>query len=299
MMQLNWTASFRASCLHAAHATALGLVAADVRLAEAIAEPVHTLRLAMQSAGLPRDVLWWHLTGLAVLVDSRRELAERALTKTVGAGRAAQLTSRVAASLAAIEAAMRRAAPDLAEDLPARGAALQQAWNERGLELLHHVNRRTDPQVAVSQAQVVLVHPFLGGGGAAHLPYNNVHIEALPDEPPREPALPELLRLLWLLSQLNLDVPTLSEHIDGQRLPAVAELAMVPVTLQAAEDAGVLRLNLETLDAALRAWQIVTPPEVDPVEILWRWWGTYLDAQPRWDVAFTALDRMLGGPAAP
>ncbi|MCU0961264.1 MAG: hypothetical protein MUF48_14300 [Pirellulaceae bacterium] len=299
MMRVTWTASFRASCLHAAHAMALGQVAADVRLAEAIAEPVHALRVALQAAAVPRDALWRHLTGLAVIVDSLRDLAERALTKTVGAGRAGQLTSRLAASLAAVESAMRRAAPELDADLLPRGAALRQAWDERGSELLHAVVRWTDPQVVVSEAQVVLVHPFLGGGGAAHLPYNNVHIEALSAAPLPEPVLPELLRLTWLLAQLNLDVPVLSEHIDGQRLPAVAELAMVPVTLQAAEDAGMARLSLETLDAALQVWHIVTPPDVDPVEILWRWWGTYLEAQPRWHVAFTALDRMLGRPAAP
>jgi hypothetical protein len=34
--------------------------------------------------------------------------------------------------------------------------------------------------------------------------------------------------------------------------------------------------------------------EADPLDVVRRWWETYQEARPKWDVALTALDRMLG-----
>ena len=106
----------------------------------------------------------------------------------------------------------------------------------------------------------------------AHLAYNNVLIEAVLTNP--IPQLPETLRLACC-SQLNLDLPVFSETIHGKRLPHVAELAMIPVTLQAAEELEFLTLTSEAIDLALNCWNVVTPPDTDRVDILWRWWGTY------------------------
>ena len=161
-----------------------------------------------------------------------------------------------------------------------------------GPGLLQSIARWTDPRMIAQQAQVILVHPSLGGGGSAHLPYNNVLIEAVLTNPVAE--LPEVLRLGWLLSQLNLDLPVFSETIHGKRLPHVAELAMIPVTLQGGGRTGAAATQPDTIDLALNSWHVVTPPDTDPVDILWRWWGTYVETRPRWDIAFTALDRMFG-----
>ena len=73
---------------------------------------------------------------------------------------------------------------------------------------------------------------------------------------------------------------------------------MLPVTLQAAEDVELATLSPETLDLGAAGVEVLTPPDVDPVDVVWRWWGTYLETRPRWDIAFTALDRMLRGDSA-
>ena len=226
------------------------------------------------------------------MVDALSELAERAVTKTIGTTRAASIARNLVASIAGIESAVRRAFPNLLDELSLRLLPLREQWEAYGPLLLQSVARWTDPRVVVSEAQVVLVYPALGGGGAAHIPFNNVHIEAVLTNP--VPDLPENLRLAWLLAQLGLDLPALSDRIHGPRLPDVAALAMLPVTLQAAQDARLMELSPETVDLALSAWQIQTPTDVDPVDVLWRWWSTYLDTRPRWDIALTALDRMLG-----
>ncbi|MHB8970885.1 MAG: hypothetical protein ACYC3X_15320 [Pirellulaceae bacterium] len=295
-LHLHWTASFRASCLHAAEALAHGQLVGDSRLAEAITGPAQELRQAIHAAGLPRTPFWRHLVGLSVMVDGLRELAERAVSRTVGAPRAEQIAARLVPSIAAVEAAMRKTLPSLLDELTLRERPLREQWEARGPGLLHNIVRWTDPRIVPTEARVVLVHPALGGGGAAHIPYNNVHMEAVLTNP--VPDLPEILRLGWLLAQLNLDLPVFSERVSGARLAEVAELAMLPVTLQAAEDVELATVTPEMLDLALQAWNIVTPPDLDAADVLWRWWGTYVETRPRWDVAFTALDRMLGSSGA-
>jgi hypothetical protein len=268
----------------------------DERLADAITGPAQELRKAIQAAGLPRTPFWRNLVGLSVVVDGLRELAERAVARTVGAAGAGPMAARLVSPLAAVEAAVRGTLPNLLDELALRERPLREHWEARGPGLLHRMARWTDPRVVPSEARVVLVHPALGGGGAAHIPYNNVHIEAVLTNP--IPDLPETVRLGWLLAQLNLDLPVFSEQVSGERLPDVAELAMLPVTLQAAAEVELAEFSPEMLDLALKAWNIVTPPDVDTLDVLWRWWGTYVDTRPRWDIAFTALDRMLGATGA-
>jgi hypothetical protein len=290
--QFQWTVSLRASCLHAAEALAYGRLVVDPRLAEAVSEPAHELRAAISAEGLPRTPFWRNLVGLCVVVDGWSELAERAVVRTSGAERAPAAAHRVAAALAALEASVRRALPNLADELALRLPPLRDHWEIQGPRLLEHMVRWTDPRVAVPEARIVLVHPALGGGGAAHIAFNNVHLEAVLTNP--VPELPENLRLAWLLGQLSLDLPVFCDHISGLRLPDVAALAMLPVALQAAAEAELVSLSPDTIDLALNAWQILTPTDIDPVDVLWRWWSTYVETRPRWDIALTALDRMLG-----
>jgi hypothetical protein len=291
IMELRWLASFSATCMHAAEAIAHGRLIADLRLAEAITEPAQILRQSIVASGLPRAAFWRNLTGLSRATDGSQQLAERAILKTTGPSRS-NVAGEIAAGIAGVEAAVRQSLPSLMEELSLRLRPMREQWEAHGPGILHSIGRWTDPRVAAGEAQVILVHPALGGGGSAHLPYNNVLIEAVLTDP--EPRLPEFLRLGWLLSQLNLDLPIFSETIHAKRLPHVAELAMIPVALRAAEQLDLLQLSPETIDLALTTWQVVTPSDVDPVDVLWRWWTTYQDTRPRWDIAFTALDRMFG-----
>ena len=65
------------------------------------------------------------------------------------------------------------------------------------------IGRLTERELVVERADVILVHPVLGGGGWAYPPYNAVCFEAVLANPIAE--LPEVVRLGWLLAQLNLD----------------------------------------------------------------------------------------------
>jgi hypothetical protein len=291
-MEITWRVSTTASCLHAAEAISCGQLIADARLAEAIADSAQGLRQAVVNAGMPRAVFWRHLVGLAATVDNHLQLAELAIRKSIGEQQGIQaVAAQMAGLIGQMEAAVRQVFPDMAEELAVRCRPLREQWEARGPGLLRSMTRWTDANLIAPRADVVLVYPALGGGGAAHLPYNSVRIEWVLTNP--DPQLPEAVRLGWLLGQLNLDLPAYSESIHGLRLPQVAELAMLPVALQAAEDVELMHVDRDSVARALQAWHVVTPPDFDPVDVLQRWWGTYVETRPRWDIALAALDRMF------
>ncbi len=165
-MELRWLVSFPASCLHAAEAISCGQLIADQRLAEAITEPAQELRRSIVSAGLPRAAFWRQLVGLAASIDNHRQLAELAIRKTMGpATRNAFIASDLAGHIAAIESAVRRAFPDMVEELTLRCRPMREQWEARGPGLLRSMARWTDAKLIAPRADVVLVYPALGGGG--------------------------------------------------------------------------------------------------------------------------------------
>jgi hypothetical protein len=105
--------------------------------------------------------------------------------------------------------------------------------------------------------------------------------------------LPETVRLGWLLSTLNLDLPRYSETLRRERLPLLACLAMLPAALAAAEDVELIG-RPPSLSRALTAWRLAPDGAAQSLaETLSQWWTTYQDSRPPWGVALAALDQLL------
>ncbi len=295
-LHLRWRASVSASTFHAAAARLRGETLRDERLARALAEPAAALdQLVTQQFGAEgpqREAFLEQLAALSAGVENNRQLAQLALAKTLGPGRASEvLLDALSRTFLELERAVVATHPGLAEQLALRADPLRSQFEARGPGLLHVVGRITEPELMVEQATVVLVHPVLGGGGRAHLPYNTVRIEAVLANP--HDGLPEAVRLGWLLAQLHQDVPRYSEHLPPADLPRLAALALVPPTLQAAEEVELVHDYRERVVEALAAWQIPGGAEPGLAPPLLQWWQTYCDSQPRWPVALGALARLL------
>jgi hypothetical protein len=291
-MQLTWIASVSASCCHAAEALARGLQLADATLQQELAAPVSNLKATILTASLPEHRLWQFLSAFAHHYENNLELARVALHKTVGASAASQAwIAKLAGHIGDIEAAMRQVHPQLAADLTHRIRPLQEQWEARGPGLLHAIGQLTDPRLIAERAEVVLVHPALGGHAAAHLVNNSVRMEALLTNV--VPGLPEVLRLGWCLAQLQLDLPMFADRVHRDRLESLAPLALLPAALQAGEEIELCTYSPQTLAAALSAWRVQPPETVSLEDILQTWWATYCDTKPSWDIALAALDQML------
>lgn len=295
-MELRWQPSFDLSAMHAAWASVGGKPFIDQAFAAELAPTAAELERWARQHSLPTAVFWRQLLTLSAEIPSNDQLAQRLLGRLMPGAAAPSSTAQLAAALAACEAVVRRRFPRMLEELTLRITPLQLAWEARGPGLLYMLGEATDPDFIVQSATVCLVQPVVGGDGAAHLLTNRVHLEALLTDV--DPALPETLRLAWLLGQLNLDRPIYSENVHGHALAEVAELALLPAIIHAAEQLQLAQFTPQTIQLALALW-LRTPAEqqVPLQEVLTAWWETASAADWSWNTSLTALSRMLEGVA--
>lgn len=305
-MELTWKASESASSLAAATCLSAGLPVADERLAAAFAPAVEVLLAEFAACGAAAEQLLPMLTGLAARgVEDNRQLVEQALTKTVGSrSPLAASLGRLAGAIGGLEAGFQNAyravagadAPPPVDEVAQRGRWLIEQWETNGSGLLLQIARSTDATVIAATAEVALVYPLVGGHGAACRPLNSVTLEAVADNVNGQ--LPEVLRLAWLVGQLNLDLPMYADPVPPAHRVDVGACALVPPVLAAAETIEMATLSSQTLAAALSAWRLVPSPEPANVvasraDTLLTWWRTYDEGQTPWSVALAALDAML------
>jgi hypothetical protein len=291
--EITWRPHVLTSSLHAAEAATRKQPISDTRLAVAIREPALQLASEIRAAQLPPARFWGHLIPLSATVVGHRQLVETAVIKTIGRGpRLESVISNLVACLAAIENAVRNVFPNLEKELLLRAGPLREQWEARGAGMLRQIAKLTEETLIPSNCTVVLVHPALGGGGEAHLAYNSARIEAVLANPVAE--LPEVVRLGWLIAQLQMELPAHSEGIHADRLPHVARYAMLIPALIAAEAVELVRFAPDELKRAVAAWRFAVPADVDAATLISDWWQTYQAERPPWRVALMALDQMFG-----
>jgi len=289
-LDVRWIVSTRASSLHALAALLAGQTLVDQKTATALADEARAWRADLDILGLDAETFFRHAIPLATQIDSPVAWAEAVLAKALGPLTADRAPVQpVTRRLIALQAAFDGAHPGALEELELRAAPLREQWEARGGGLLATLARLTSSALVPEMADAILVHPVLGGGGDAHWHYNSLRFEAVLANPLAE--LPEVLRLGWLLAQLNFDLPLYEEHLNRHRLAVVGPLALIPPVLASGVEVELARDTRDTLAAAVRVW---TGAEVD-LEVLSTWWETYQATSPPWHVALGALDQMLQG----
>jgi hypothetical protein len=243
------------------------------------------LREAFAEERVPAAAFWDHaFPALLSGHEDPRRLAEIVLIKSIGQLEAPRRVPRFERALRALRQAARPlvAAPNL--------AFLQGAWKRHGPALLTQIGTLTEPELLVEEATVVGVPPLQAGGGLAAAFGNQVIIEAT--EADSDPHLPEVIRLAWLLAQLQLDLPRHSEAIPAARRGAIAELALLPVALEAARRCRLTEAApADLLSAAAGRWPASSAA---PVDTLARWWQVYQTRRPPFRTALEALHHEWG-----
>jgi hypothetical protein len=284
-MSLNWRTNSGVSGFHAAYQVHVGCKLSAQALHDELRRPVEDLNRTIGEERLSHALFWRHVVPLAADFGSATQLAEVVLTKLQGRSEAQTRIPLFAHHLHAIHMAYQKHRS--AQTAPAI-ERMQQGWNFQGPGLLAAMANWTDEDLLVEEATVFVMPSLTGGGGGAHLPYNSVRIEAVGSDPAD---LAEVLRLTWLLSQLNLDLPRFAENVPVQRLDRVAALAMVPATLVAAES---MQLASCTDDAIVSTARGFLPGErEETVTTLTQWWDVYKTTRPAWPLALQALDQLI------
>jgi hypothetical protein len=289
--ELRWKVSASATCLHAAACQAAGVPKANAELATALDAAAEALVAELLSAGWPLQEALHALAGLASEVGNNRQLVSRAAARlNPTCGDDATLV-RLAGAISDLEAAMRRAQPQLEEEMAVRIGPIREQWEARGPGMLSEVSRLADEAAVPAAAEIVLVAPYAGGHGLAHAAHNRVTFEAVLVNPIAE--LPEVVRLAWLISQLNSDLPRYSDVLPAGRSRLLMAFATIPPVLAAAEAVELARYSEATLSLALSAWRLPgETPDLIAAKLS-SWWDAWLNLPKSWPVAMAALERML------
>jgi hypothetical protein len=294
--QLRWLIKPVASCLHAGDVVRRGLVVADGAVSQSFADPVRQLDLALAAAHVDVNAFWEAAIPCVARADHQHGLVERCLAAYADASPPPASLDRVMSCVTALEQAAYAVWPRLSEELRLRERPIREQWESRGPGLLRQVARLTGSPWRVHGADVALVAPCLGGGGAAHPAYNLVHLEAVLANP--WATLPEPVRLGWLLAQLGTadDVFTREHAGSGQRYGMLRSLATLPIVLEAAEFVEWTRGDGETLEQALGAWRPAAPPGLeqgDLAGLLIAWRRECVQHDYAWADAVRRLDQRL------
>ncbi len=243
---------------------------------------------------VPRDRFWELLFQLAPDSSTNDDLAQRLCVRCLRSEeRSERVLSTLRSGLREAELAFAAEFPNYAAEIELRQRPIQEQWEAYGPGLLNQVAYLLNEGLLVENAEVCLVPPFSGGMGWAHLHTNRCHLEALLTN--ADPELTEVLRLAWLVSQLDFERPQFSDRINAFNLRRVAGLAMLPPVLMAAQELGLSSLSSETLHRAIELWRLELPGNKSQAlaEVLVVWWETVRSGQTDWPLALTGLDRMI------
>jgi hypothetical protein len=293
-LEIAWKADSRLAALHLAYCRVAKSLIDSRELpnrldADPLLEGCERLLLTSQ------ERFWDLLFQLSPDSISCRELAERLCVRCLAPEmRSDRLTADLAGRIREAEVYFGQRYSNFAEEMKLRTRPMQEQWEAYGPGLLNQLNQFLKESLMVDSAEVYLVPPVSGGMGWAHLHTNRCHVEALLTNPDSE--LPEVMRLAWLLAQLDFERPEYSDWISTFRLRRVAGLATLPPVLLAGEELGLCTTSVPLIHRAIELWRLELPgPKAQALaEVLSVWWQTVCSGQTRWSIALTGLDRMIG-----
>jgi len=289
---LNWQENEFTSCLHAAQIAASRSDFHHPSLPPDFQETAKQVVREAEFAGISSKIFWRNAIPLSVKGISKNDLAEIIVRKAVPQSEESVVSaSQISAAILSLSAIYEQAIPDARRQLELRRRPLEEAWEARGPGLMFALGRQLPEEFIPSQADGVLVLPVGGGRGTAHLSYNSFRIEGVLYNPHEE--LPEVVRIAWLIAQLNIDLPIYSETIPRDQLPLVARLAVLPGILAAAEEVDLIDTARCDLARALELWQVTKMGHETLAALVEQWWSVQSTREMPWHVALAALDQML------
>jgi hypothetical protein len=257
-------------------------------------EPLKELAPFAGRLDVPAERFWGLAFQICMDSNGNYDLAERLCIRTLPQqARTPQLMSELRAALQSVMTAFDALQPRYYQEMQLREAPLRQQWEAFGPGIWRQLGLLLEPDLFVEQAEICLVTPVLGGFGWAHHQTNRCHIEAVLTN--ANPQITEVMRLAWLLGQLDFERPKYSDWINSMRLRKVAGLAMLPPILLAGEELGLCCLNPASLKQAIELWRIETPGNKAEAlaGVLQIWWDTFRSGKTDWSIALTGLDRMM------
>lgn len=307
MTRLRWTPGDRLSPIHAARCFAIGIRGVDESIWRGIAGPMADLISRLAGADIDPAIFWPRLVCASAAGDSDLDACRVALNAAGCSVLSVDATAgALATQLSDVRLVYQERYPKLGEQLVLRGRPIREQWDGYGAGLLKRIGKLTHPSFLPKAVNAILLSPYRGGDGGLDASASRVWIEAVLTNP--VPEIPEVLRLVWQVTQVGLieGLTTGPEDSHGDpwvphsRLPRVAAIAMMPLTLEAASYLEMISTPPDQLPLlfakAAQAWRIpVDDATLDTIE---NWWRQFQDLQTPPPVTLKALDRMLHADAS-
>jgi hypothetical protein len=293
-MQIHWVFEPRVSCFHVADAVRRKLPLIDRDIADALHDTLHDLNQTL--TGFVPPARFWESLIPCSIGNNDLYVVVTAAIKAVGGADVvspSQIHS-IAMDLLALESAVLAYWPRLPQDVRLRERPIREQWESRGPGLLRQFVKLTNSTLASVDAIVALVHPCLGGGGAVYPAYHVALFEAVLAHPC--PAIPETVRLGWLLAQLGVNHEGLDASTSPIRRNLVLSLASSYIVLEAAEYVEWAQCNSKTLMQMFSTWRLPRPETLDAtqtVEVLSAWREDCRNRSLPWAEALAQLDQLL------
>ena len=317
-IRIRWTPHPRLSAIHAAYVVAGGSRCVDPKTEKLLVTPVTELNNRLLSASVDVGRFWRRLI---VEVAGERVAGERVAGERVTGERVtgqrgdgdrsdsraveialtdaglselqlepnAQGVTRLIADCRSAYAAH---LPKLADQLKLRAGPLKERWDAYGPGLLRAIAARiwdgSPPEDWwPPRIETLLMQPARGGAGGFDPDSQRVWIEAMLTD--ANPAVPEVLRVAWLISRVAIELHTREKSGEhSRRLPW--PFASVPIVLAAAADLDLVAASPMPVRVAMGLWDLGDHRHADVVE---RWWSERERTGTPLPVSLKTLDEML------
>ncbi len=292
-VKIRWQADPQLSGLQAAYIVATGAACADHKTEVALLQPITEINSRLVSASLDIGKFWQQLLAEYVFDSSQSKACEIALTIAGCSELQLEQTARVVENrLSECRIAFQKRFPKLEQQLDLRGRPIRDQWETFGPGLLSQIAKMIwieSPPADWWPARVdgLLVQPMRGGDGGFDGEASKFWIEALLTD--ADPAVPEVLRVAWLLTQLAVQTHTRERSSEiAESLPW--EIASVPLVLRAGRELEIIKTDTLPIATAMQLWNLGSDREV---KIVQQWWRERQSSSAAMPVDLKRLQGML------
>jgi len=256
---IRWSASPKLSEIHAAQTVALGRPVVDRRTEQALVAPATEINQRLLSASIDVNTFWQRLFQEALFDPENPRGCEIALMAGGCSELQVEQTAKAIGSrLGECRLAFHRRYPKLSEQLALRSQPLSQRWAMIGPGMLSAISTQIWGGPAPQQwwpprVEGVMVQPIRGGDGGFDVDAGQFWMEALLTDV--EPAVPEVLRVAWLVTRLATEIHTREKSSeDSTSLPWA--LGSVPLVLSAAAELDLISTASLPIETAVTTWHL-------------------------------------------
>jgi hypothetical protein len=293
-VNIQWVAHAELSAAHAAYIVATGRPCTDPKTEQLLVAPVTDINSRLLSASMDVGTFWQrYLHELLEDAEIRRACTVALMSSGCSELQVEQTAKAFSHRLTDARLAFMQRFPKLSEQLELRAKPLRDKWDTVGPGLLRDVGQQIWKDSPpddwwASRVTALMIQPMRGGDGGYDSYNDKFWIEAMLTDV--DPAVPEVLRVAWLITGMAIDRYT-REKSGGHTLSTPWSLVSVPLVLSAAANLDLIDRDRLPIPRAMQLWQL---SDAGVSEKLSRWWDDFKRSSTPLPAALKVLDKVLG-----